>query len=86
MTTERHLYSVRYRRIDNPNRVFRLTVVASDADEARAYARVRDVAFGSTVSSPKRRGVVPEQADGLTAAKGREFVEWRGTSVEVVDP
>ena len=27
----------------------------------------------------------PEQADGLTQSKAREFVEWRGTEVEVVD-
>jgi len=26
----------------------------------------------------------PEQADGLTASKAREFVEWRGCEVEVV--
>jgi hypothetical protein len=79
-------YSCRYRRIDNGRRIYRITLDARTADEARAKIAIHDPLFGSTVESPKRRGqIVPEQDDDLTASKAREFVEWRGTSVEVVD-
>jgi hypothetical protein len=39
-----------------------------EAHEYRAPSRVQE----------------PEQADGMTQAKAREFVEWRGCEVEVV--
>ena len=85
----KHLYSVPYRREGELvlNRVHRVTVVASSAEEARAFARLRDPRYAVTAPPGPRRGreVVAEQADGLTAAKAREFVEWRGASVEVVD-
>ena len=80
-------YRVRYHRTEASPRIYYVTVTARDADDARVAAKIRDPLFSHTVSSPKRGGVVqlPEQADGLTASKAREFVEWRGTMVEVVD-
>jgi hypothetical protein len=70
-----HLYAIKYRRHDSPNRIWRMTVVARDADEAREYARIRDPQFGSTVTSPRRGKAVdePEGADPLTAAKAEAF-------------
>jgi hypothetical protein len=64
-------YHVEYRRKDSATRTYRITVLARDADEARAYAAIKDPAFGSTVRSPRRgkRPEPPESADPLTAAK-----------------
>ena len=67
-----HLYSLKYRRQNDPSgRVYRTTVIASSADEAREYIALKDPAFGSTVSSPRRgREVVPPEGDDpLTLAK-----------------
>jgi hypothetical protein len=50
----RHLYRLAYRRADNLARVYRMTVIAKDADEAREYARLRDPKFGSTIASPRK--------------------------------
>jgi|SRR6185369_750203 len=135
----KYRYSVIYRRLEASGRVYRMTVTASDAEEARRVAAIRDPLFGSTTETPKRRAALvevvtaerrhqpegyfsshpitarsvdgiyfcntcmhrlsdeeaPEQADGMTAAKARddlergtahfdrEYVEWRGTEVEV---
>jgi hypothetical protein len=55
----RFRYSVSYRRLDDlSGRIYRLTVTASSADEARVKAAIRDPQFLSTVGSPKRRDVV----------------------------
>ena len=80
-------YQLRGRSLTIPGRIIRLTVTARNADDARWMAGLRDPDFGPTVSSPRRMGRVlePEQADGLTQSKAREFVEWRGTKVEVTD-
>ncbi len=71
----RHIYFLKYRRRDNPNRTYHETVIARSADEARAYLAIKDPAFGSTTQSPRRGAVVAEP---------REFVDWRGARVEVV--
>ena len=84
-----YLYQVRYHRLTPSPRVYRLTVIAANTDEARRAAAIRDPEFSHTVASPRRLGRLiqePEQADGLTQSKAREFVEWRGTEVEVTDP
>lgn len=67
-------YSVQYRRRSEPNRIYRTTVTASDADNARRAAAIADPDFGSTVKSPQRRAalVEPESADPITAAKARD--------------
>jgi hypothetical protein len=88
-------YHVSYnRRGHSLRRRFYQIVAATDADDARRVAAARDPLFRldpegkpTTVRTPRRMGEVPppEANDGLTAAKAREFVEWRGTSVEVVD-
>jgi hypothetical protein len=71
-----HIYFCKYRRRDNPNRVYHTTVLARSAGEARAFLAIKDDQFGSTVSSPRRgRAVVAEQDDGLTQAKAREWVQ-----------
>jgi len=83
-----YLYQVRYHRLAPSRRVYRLTVIAANTDDARRAAAIRDPEFSNTVASPRRLGRLiqePEQADGLTQSKAREFVEWRGTEVEVVD-
>jgi len=92
-------YRCRYRRTNETSgKVHTAIVGASDADDARARLRVIDVHAGHTSESPRRLRRLPsepEQADGMTAAKARddldrgtahfdrEFVEWRGTEVEV---
>jgi hypothetical protein len=59
MTDPLFQYAVRYRRDDAPlGRIFRLTVLARSADEARAKAKINDPHFRSTVVSPHRRGMV----------------------------
>lgn len=79
-------YSLKGRSLSVPGRIIRLTVTAKDADDARRMAQARMPDFGTTVETPRRLGRVlePEQADGMTQAKAREFVEWRGCEVEVV--
>lgn len=69
-------YTVRYRRSDSASRVYRMTVTAKNAEDARRAAAIRDPGFASTTQTPRRLGAVvePEMADGLTAAKGREWV------------
>jgi hypothetical protein len=79
-------YQLRGRSLTIPGRIIRLTVIAANADDARRVAAIRNPDFGHTIQTPRRLGrFVDEQADGLTASKAREFVEWRGTMVEVVD-
>jgi hypothetical protein len=52
-------YSLKYLRRDAPlSRVYRLTVAARDADDARRAAKIADPAFLSTVESPRRGGLV----------------------------
>ena len=58
----KYRYSVRYRRLEASGRVYRMTVTASDADEARRAAAIRDPLFGSTTETPKRRAAVIEIA------------------------
>lgn len=68
-------YSVRYRRLNYPSsRVFRMTVTAKDADEARRMAMIADPFFFRTVASPKRRGEV-FPPDGMDEAKARAFLQ-----------
>jgi hypothetical protein len=83
----RHLFSVRYRRNDHPSREYRMTVVATSADEARAFVALRDSAFHSTPVSPRKgRAVVePEGEDGITASKRREWVQEHPGYVLVAD-
>lgn len=52
----KHLYKIRFTRSDSPTRVHRMTVVASSAEEARAYAQIRDPLFLATVPPGPRRG------------------------------
>ena len=79
-------YSIRYRRSNDLRRVYRMTVTARDADDARRLAAIRDPEYASTVESPKRReAVVPESADPITAAKGRVWVQDHGGYVVVAD-
>jgi hypothetical protein len=54
-------YSVRYRRAELGQRIYRLTVTARDADEARELARARDPEFWSSVAVHRRGQVVPEK-------------------------
>lgn len=51
-------YAVRYLHRPGSRRVYRLTVTARDADEARAEARRIDPEFTSTTRSPRRLGPV----------------------------
>jgi hypothetical protein len=85
-------YSIRYRRIGDTRRVYRITLTARDADDARRLAAIRDPEYGSTIESPKRRGAVlpPESADPITSAKARDDMrdgvarfEWHGHDIEV---
>ena len=78
-------YAVRYRRTVLPGRIVRVTVTAHDADDARRIAAMRDPQYGSSVEVHRRERVILEEPDGMDQAKAREFVEWRGTMVEVVD-
>jgi hypothetical protein len=74
-TMQMFKYAVRYRRQDNPSRVYHVTLTARNADEARAYAAIRDPLFHSTVTSPKRRAeVVPVPPDPIDEAKRREWI------------
>jgi hypothetical protein len=72
-----------------PSRIIHLSVTASSADDARRMAQIRNPDFGTTLPRQgiRRGGRVveePESADGMTQAKAREYVEWRGCEVEVV--
>lgn len=92
-----HVYRVSYRRADNLARIYRITVRARNADEARAYAKLRDPKFGSTVTSPRkgREVLPPESADGITQAKYRDELlegtahfdrvttDWHGHSIDI---
>ena len=85
-------YQVRYRRQEPSERVYRVTVTAKDADDARRMAAIADPSFGSTTQTPRRLGEVmpPEQSDPVTAAKARDDLldgvahfDWRGHDIEV---
>jgi hypothetical protein len=89
-----HLYQVRYRREGTSARIYRMTVQARNADEARAYVKARDPLFAHTTASPKKGRAIepPESSDGLTAAKvyrrddlveGVAHFEWHGHDIEV---
>lgn len=79
-----YLYRVKYRRYSIPARVIRMTVNAENPDDARRIVAIRDPEFASTIETPRRgKRVVLEEPDGMDQAKAREFVEWRGTEVEV---
>jgi hypothetical protein len=58
----KYRYSVRYRRLERGGRIYRMTVTASNPDEARLLAAVRDPLFGSTTETPKRRAALVEVA------------------------
>jgi hypothetical protein len=89
-TATLYRFSVRYRRnLTGP--VFRLTVTATDPDDARRMAAIRDPLYLSSVAV-KRRGEVlpPESSDGLTSAKARDDLldgvahfGWHGHDIEV---
>jgi hypothetical protein len=72
-------YQCRYRRTNDARRVYRHTVTARSADEARQLVAIADPLFGSTVASPKRRGeVLPP--DPIDEAKARAMLD-EGTAV-----
>lgn len=78
-------YSVKGRSLTIPGRIIRLTVTAANADDARAMAKIKVPDFGTTIESPRRGArVVPDEPDGMTQAKAREFARWRDTDVEVI--
>jgi hypothetical protein len=83
-----YTYRLRARSLSIPNRIIHMTVRAANADDARRIAAMRNSDFGPTLPRQGiRRGArleEPEQADGMTQAKAREYVEWRGCEVEVV--
>ena len=85
-------YQVRYRRQEPSDRVYRVTVTARDAEDARRMAEIADPAFWATTRSPRRMGEVlpPETSDPMTAAKARDDLlagvahfDWRGHDIEV---
>lgn len=56
----KYRYRCLYRRSSVSSRIYRLTVTARDADEARLFAALADPEFAHTVSPPRRLGQVLE--------------------------
>lgn len=54
-------YQCKGRSISIPGRVIRLTVTAENPDDARRLAQLANPDFGTTVETPRRRGLVVQQ-------------------------
>jgi hypothetical protein len=86
-TATLYRFSVRYRRnLTGP--VFRLTVTATDPDDARRMAAIRDPLYLSSVAVKRRGQVLPP--DPMDEAKARDDLldgvahfGWHGHDIEV---